>query len=114
MNRTEPTWWKLDVGLSAIATYQAYPVGHGVDPQAGQRQLMVWAVIPLCVPARTLPEAQTLVPEVLVGFESHVLLASAQIFSMTRVPPPRTNTMVGLELIDVDQIALYDAQAMDF
>lgn len=107
------TWWELEVGVMAIATYQAAPVEDGADPRIGQRQMMVWACLPVCVSGRSLVWAQSRVPETIAMWESSHLVGCAQIFSLGAYPPPLHWELVRLEILEADNIALVNARCLD-
>lgn len=110
MKTTQSTYYKLEVGVHALLTYQAHPVGYGVRPSIGQRQMRVWLQVPVYAKAESLPEAQFKIPEVLEGSSPEQLKAYSQIFSLTRVPPPEGRSIAGLEILDPDSFSLISSE----
>jgi hypothetical protein len=102
--------WTVMVGVQAMLTYQAYPVGDGVAAAAGQREMLVRLTMPVAIYAPSKPFAQSLVFEVLAGFSSAELLAGARIFALGGGGVPDRRNVVSVRLLDVDDLVVIDVE----
>lgn len=104
--------WEVKVSVDAVATYQAYSVGFGVDPSAGQRQLLVRLSVSVAVHAPGAGTAQSMIPEVLASWDSDALLAAAQIFTLGQAPPPPRQTIRRVTLLNPDNLIVQSVRQL--
>lgn len=103
-------WWRIRVGTEALATFRADPLSRDVRDRRQQRVNLDLALL---LQARSLPVAQSRLPEVLASLSATQLLLSAQVFAGGGYSPLSYDLLEELQLSDPSQIWLIDAQALD-
>jgi len=101
-------WWRLRVGTEATATYYA----QAADNSPSFRQLRVTLDLPLLMQARSLPAAETMLPELLAGLSYAQLILSAQLFSNIGFTPPHHNMLTLLELRDPSNLWIIESEIL--
>ncbi len=101
-------WWRLRVGTDATATYYA----QAADNSPSHRQLRVTLDLPLLMQARSLPAAETMLPELLAGLSYAQLILSAQLFSNIGLTAPHHSMLTLLELRDPSNLWIIESEIL--
>ena len=96
------------MGTEATATYYA----QAADNSPSCRQLRVTLDLPLLLQARSLPAAETMLPEILAGLSYAQLILSAQLFSSIGLTPPHHSMLTLLELRDPSNLWIIESEIL--